>query len=107
MKLYLSGPITDVPDDNRPEFERVAALLRGMGHTVFSPIEIEIPWENPSWDDYMDICKPEVDKADALVVLSNWGPSRGARIECILAKQQSKTIYHHTMSDQIPMEVTK
>ena len=39
MRLYLSGPMRGYEDFNFPAFHKNAALLRAMGHEVFSPAE--------------------------------------------------------------------
>ncbi len=39
MNLYLAGPMRGIPGFNFPKFDEVAATLRFIGHTVFSPAE--------------------------------------------------------------------
>ena len=40
MRLYLSGPMTNCPDLNRPAFDAAAKRLREQGHFVINPHRI-------------------------------------------------------------------
>ena len=82
MKLHLSGPMTGITDYNRPEFNRVAAILRDLGHEVFNPAEIPIAdyramlLRNLAW-----ICE----HAEGMVSLGGYSGSKGARAEAGVA----------------------
>src|SRR6266550_868641 len=39
MKIYLAGPMSNLPGYNYPAFDKAAAKLRAAGHTVFSPAD--------------------------------------------------------------------
>lgn len=39
---YLSGPMTGLPDLNRPAFDAAARLLRGKGLTVYNPAALRL-----------------------------------------------------------------
>lgn len=39
--LYISGPITGMPDLNFPAFHAAAAALRAAGYTVTNPAELD------------------------------------------------------------------
>ena len=83
MKVYLSGPMTGLPDYNRPEFNRVAAILRDMGHEVFNPAEAEQPilYRVALASGLMWICE----EADGIVSLRGSADSPGARAEIEVA----------------------
>jgi hypothetical protein len=38
--IYLSGPMTGLPDYNHPAFRAEAKRLRALGYTVVNPAEI-------------------------------------------------------------------
>ena len=69
-QVYLSGPMSDLPDYNRPAFNEAAALLRSMGLTVFNPAEITDGNHERSY--YMRLCFAALLDSDCLVSLSRW-----------------------------------
>ncbi len=83
MRLYLSGPITGMPELNRPAFAEAAAKLREAGHTVINPHDVGTPAELlPSWEAQLrDDLVAMLDGADALAQLPGWVDSRGAALE--------------------------
>lgn len=84
MKIYISGPMTGLPDFNYPAFHAEAARLRALGYHV------ENPAENPpqsSWAAYMKQACAQMLTCDAIAVLPNWSLSKGSRIEVQLAFQ--------------------
>ena len=40
-KLYLAGPMTGYPEDNRPRFNQLARVLRDRGFDVVNPAEFD------------------------------------------------------------------
>lgn len=85
--IYLSGPMTGLPDYNRPAFARVAEELRAQGKAVFNPGEIG-PTENimpRAW--YMRRDLEALMKSDSVYVLPGWGESEGAKLEIAIAKE--------------------
>jgi hypothetical protein len=86
-RIYLSGPMTGLPNFNYPIFNAAAARLREMGHTVYNPtgdrdappadFDIREAFaEYTAW-----ICKD----ADAIAMLPGWQESEGAYVEFALA----------------------
>lgn len=96
MKLYLSGPMTGLPNLNYPAFRLAAGKLRALGHEVYNPAE---------WEDlnnfgtfnlilaFEDYCRFIVREADAVVALEGWECSPGAIAETALAEAIKKPVY--------------
>ena len=83
MKIYLSGPITGVPDF-KEKFEaaevEVKGKLRDWDPEIFNPACISLP-KDAVHEDYMKICMRELAKCDAIYMLNGWQESRGANRE--------------------------
>lgn len=90
--LYVAGPMTDVPDLNRPAFRDATKRLRGLGFKVVNPHEHEpglaadeLKAMEPDqlWRWYMHLCLQAIGthKAEALVYLPASRGSRGATSE--------------------------
>ena len=92
MRIYISGPMSGLDDDNRDEFSRMASLLQAKGHEPVNPHDIiptrriqmtagyiEEPIKDPKYLDYL--------KADIAVLCfamptSSWtdgGDSKGCQ----------------------------
>lgn len=85
--IYLSGPISGMPDKNHPLFMSVAQQLRAEGHEVFNPREF--CWtENvfPKRKAFATYCDFICNRADTIVLLPGWQHSKGATTEAGLAE---------------------
>ena len=83
--LYLSGPMTGLPENNYPAFNAAAAQLRAAGYEVVNPAELGLPDGLP-WISYMRAALAAmVTTADAVATLPGWYTSRGASAEVLLA----------------------
>lgn len=78
LRIMVSGPMTDIPDFNRPLFDKVTEQLRSEGHTVYNPATLPHGW---SHDHYMAITLGWIDNVDALYMLTDWQHSKGAVME--------------------------
>ena len=95
--IYLSGPMTGLPDYNRPAFARVAEQLRAEGKSVFNPGDIG-PKDNimpRAW--YMRRDLEALMKSDSVYVLPGWGDSEGAKLEIAIAKELELPIVFTTI----------
>lgn len=96
--FYLSGPMTGLPDYNRPAFDEAAKTLRQDGYTVFSPAEVGSRDQimNRSW--YMRKDIQALLHSDAVMMLPDWEQSEGARLEFEIAKQLELPIKFMTIN---------
>lgn len=78
MRIYISGPMTDLPAMNYPAFHAEAARLRELGYHVENPAENP---EKSSWAAYMRVSVRQMLGCDMVALLPGWKLSRGALIE--------------------------
>ena len=84
MRVYISGPMTGIPDLNFPAFNMAAAMLRKAGIETVNPAEIN-PDSAMSWEQCMRADIKALCDCDALAMLPGWEKSRGAHLEVHLA----------------------
>ena len=86
---YIAGPVSGMPNYNRPAFMDADALLVRHGFRSCNPALIgdEVfrrfggMGRDPSWYDFMRACIPRLAVCDFVFLLPGWRCSRGARIE--------------------------
>lgn len=83
-RLYLSGPMTGMPELNFPAFHAEAARLRALGYEVENPAEINHE-QNASWHECMRKDLAALLTCDALALLDGWTTSAGAHLEMHVA----------------------
>lgn len=80
MKIYLAGPVSDMPNDNAPAFAAAAAELRAAGYDVISPLEV-CPEKGLSWSEYMRRDIAALVTCDGVALLAGHQNSKGATLE--------------------------
>lgn len=84
--IYISGPMSGLPDLNFPAFNAAAAELRADGYTVLNPAEKQEEGKpDMTWEDYMRIDIRMMMDCNAIYMLPGWTKSRGARLEQLIA----------------------
>lgn len=85
-RVYISGPMTGLPNYNFDEFNRVAELLRFEGYNVVNPADHGVipGWE---WKDYLKLDIKDMLGCNIVATLEGWEESRGARLEVHIAEQ--------------------
>lgn len=78
LKIMICGPMTGLPDFNRPQFNEMAEKLRCKGFTVYNPATLPAGW---SHEQYMEVTLQWVEEVDALYMLDGWEHSKGAVME--------------------------
>jgi len=100
-RIYLSGPMTGLPDLNYPAFHAEAARLRSLGYRVVNPAELNTD-PNKSWHECMKVDIKALCDCDVIALLPAYESSRGARLESEVAENLGLTV---VMAAEIPNEV--
>jgi hypothetical protein len=79
-RLYVAGPMTGLPEFNRPAFFAAEASLRVVGYGVLNPARRE-PVEGKAWEDYLRDGLTDLLVCTGVALLPGWMDSRGARLE--------------------------
>lgn len=83
-RLYLSGPMTGIPEFNHPAFHAESARLRALGYDVINPAELN-PDVSKSWHDCMRRDLAALLTCDTLALMDGWQKSAGAHLEMHVA----------------------
>lgn len=100
MRIFISGPVSGMPDNNVAAFATAAYRLRQAGHQVYSPMG-DIPAKSKH-EQAMLMCLHELSRGDreayacmnklflepwydAMVQLDGWEESDGAQLEAEVA----------------------
>jgi hypothetical protein len=79
-RIYISGPITGIPDGNLAAFAHAARTIAQSGEIPVNPHENGLP-PTASWREHMRADLRMLADCDAILLLPGWGRSRGAYIE--------------------------
>lgn len=85
IKVYLCGPISGMPDNNKPLFDKYDKMLTEAGYDVVNPHTISPFCESKEWSCYMKDCIRELTSCKYLIRLPDWEKSPGAKVEIQLA----------------------
>lgn len=83
-KVYLSGPMSGMPEHNFPAFNAEAARLRALGYEVVNPVDIN-PDPGKGWKDCLRADLVAMLACDTLALLPGWQNSQGAQLELHVA----------------------
>jgi hypothetical protein len=90
-RLYLSGPMSNLPDENFPAFNEASAKLRAAGFTVVNPAELKVDVTGLTgrarWQKFLKADLKALVDCDAIVMLPGWESSEGAELERYVAKK--------------------
>lgn len=93
IDIYLSGPMTGLPDFNRPAFYRATKALRKKGYTVVNPPELDANEPQRSWIGCLRRDIKHLVKCKAIATLPGWKKSRGANLEIYIGRALSFPVH--------------
>lgn len=114
-KVYLAGPMSNIPYFNIPTFLGAAKELRTKGYEVFCPAEADIETYGDFWKacpngthaeahkkgpapTYREVLKVDLnwilDHAEAIALLPGWEHSKGVKAELALAECLGLKVMH-------------
>lgn len=91
MRVYLSGPMTGIENNNFPAFHDAAVYLRSLGYDVVSPAEIQ---EAGTWELCLRADLRELCTCDAIALMPGWENSKGANLELHVAHRLGMGVIH-------------
>ncbi|UOF76777.1 deoxycytidylate deaminase [Caudoviricetes sp.] len=95
-KIYISGPMTGMPDLNRKTFTDAEELLHRRGYEPVNPHKNGLP-DTATWEDHMKRDLEMLNGCDGVAVLWGCDKSKGSQIEMSAARRMSmpvETIYY-------------
>lgn len=87
--IYISGPMTGLPEFNYPAFHKATETFEALGYNVYNPAR-DYQYEGnlesfPIRDAFKYYCRFITEVADEIHMLRGWEKSVGARAEHALA----------------------
>ena len=84
-KVFISGPMTGLPDFNRKAFNDAELALRAAGFSVFNPAWLKFD-KGFSNADIAAIDLAALKRCNYIYQLEGWDKSKGASVEWLVAK---------------------
>jgi hypothetical protein len=109
--LYVSGPMSGIPDNNTPAFAAASKELRALGFAVISPAELDSTVEDEDsiragdelWLGLLARdCAIVSTQIDGVAVIEGWTRSSGARIETFIAGALAKPVLFASSLQHVP-----
>lgn len=85
MRVYISGPMTGLPELNFPAFHRATKQWRDGGSEVVNPAELN-PDLASTWRDCMKVDIVALLDCECIFMLAGWENSKGANLEKLIAE---------------------
>lgn len=84
--VYLSGPMSGLPDFNKQAFMNAEARLNAAGIKVVNPVKNGVP-ADAEWSEHMRADISMLMTCAQIAMLPGWQNSKGAKLELHIAKQ--------------------
>jgi hypothetical protein len=99
--VYISGPMSNLPDHNFPAFDAAEKELLERGYRVINPANNDNRSHGKPWEFYMRLDIKHVAESDLMYVLDGWQNSRGARVEVFIAKVLGITVKNYSLDSHV------
>lgn len=106
QRIYIAGPMTDLPNNNYPAFHEAAVRLRNRAWHVENPAESPTPHVDAAcnWTAYMRMGVSQLMTCHAIYLLPGWQQSKGASVEYFIAQRLGLAIYEHAKQEDVLQE---
>lgn len=84
MRIYVAGPMSNLPGHNLPAFAAATQQLHAAGHDPVNPGRHGVI-DGWTWPDYMRRALGELLGCEGVALLPGWETSRGATLETHVA----------------------
>ena len=91
MKIYISGQITGLPNNNAEQFEEAEKLVKKMGYKPVNPLKLHHR-KNAKYKQYLRKDLRALRRCQVILMLEGWEHSKGAEIELEKAKKWRKKV---------------
>jgi len=98
-KVYISGPMSGLPNLNSELFFATEDILRSKGYDVFNPARTT---GDHDWLTFIIFDLENIRSCDAIYFLPNWRKSPGARIEAIVAHRLKLKVLRNDRKNPSP-----
>lgn len=122
-RIYISGPMSGIPNFNASAFNNAERKLRNAGWFPINPIAVDAlhgdtyekerstgVWISDHRTKYLkrdlEMIMSDTDPIDAVYMLRGWTNSRGATVENAVARALDKEIYYETPSGELPASLS-
>lgn len=94
--VYLSGPITGMPENNYREFKLAEERINAMGFETLVPHDFFFGIDTREFkhNDYMRECIKQMMDADIVVTLKDWEQSKDCKMEVTIAREMDIPVQH-------------
>ncbi|MFQ3578512.1 MAG: DUF4406 domain-containing protein [Bacteroidales bacterium] len=105
LTIYISGAISNLPyEEVLKKFNTMEDYLRAIGvKNIVNPVKLGL-LPTDAWEYCMQICLKAMEKCNAIILLSDWKDSRGARLEFRNAVRLGMNIYYQLYNDTLKLE---
>lgn len=91
--VYISGPMTGLPEFNYPAFARAQSAWEARGALVRSPHTAFSGDQSRSYGDCIRADVAMLVECSAIAMLPGWMASRGAKMELLVAQMMGCRVY--------------